>query len=69
MSKVSWKYIFVGFQETVFKRKLLLKRSCTTTLRHYKARQVLFWICIVLTTEMAQKLYLWQELLKSTSKI
>ena len=30
MSKVSWKNIFAGFQETIFENKLtLMKKSCT----------------------------------------
>ena len=43
MSNVSWKDIFGEFQWTNFESKLTsLKKSCTTTLAHYKARQVLW---------------------------
>ena len=44
MSKVSWKDIFPGFQLTVFKNKLTFMKRVnphTTTLMHFKARQVL----------------------------
>ena len=41
MSKVPWKNVFAGFQCTVFKSKItFLKKSCTTTLTHRKARHV-----------------------------
>ena len=44
MPKVSWKDIFSGFQLTVFENKRSFTKKTvlyTTTLMHYKARQVL----------------------------
>ena len=63
---------FVGFQLTVFENKwTFMKKNlfCIQPLWRTAKPNTFFTICLVLTKEMAHIWHLWQELLKSTSKI
>ena len=64
MSKISWKDIFTGFQYTVFSITLLLYKKAVL---HSNVQ--FYVIYLLLTKEITQTRHLWQELLKSTSKI
>ena len=72
MSKVSWKDIFCGISINSFRKQMYFYEKnlfCIQPLWCTAKLDKFLEIYLVLAKEMAQIWHLWQELLKSTSKI